>query len=182
VIVVHRVYHGLRERHGTRLADRRIVERIPERLIQLILGHDALTAPQVRSIARIAYLAAEIDLDEDVDERAALDELVARLWRVAGLPPEPVEPVSPLPLPRDDEERHARVRELTAPLVTRGARELAYAVAYVLVTADIELDRLEARLLDELQQALEIDDVRAADLAAFAAEAITPGIEQAAAP
>ncbi len=158
------------------------MEKIPERLIRTILGHDTLTAPQVRSIARIAYLAAEIDLDENVDEWAVLDDLVVRLWQVAGLPREPVEPVSPLPLPRDNEERHARVRELTAPLTTRGARELAYAVVYVLVTADIELDRLEARLLDELQQALDIDDVRAADLAAFAAEAITPGIEQAAAP
>lgn len=155
---------------------------IPDRLITTILGRDALTAAQVHSIARIAYLAVGIDLEENAEEQAVLDDLQARLWRVAGLPPERVAPVSPLPLPRDHEERHARIRELTAPLTTRGARELAYALAYVLVTADIELDRIEARLLDELQQALAIDDVRAADLAAFAAEAITPGLEQAAVP
>ncbi len=156
------------------------MKRIPDQLIQHLLGGDALTPPQIRALARLAYLAAEIDLDGNTDEAAVVVELVARLWRLAGLEPEPIEPVSPLPLPRDHEERHARIDEITAALTTRGARELAYAITYVVVTADIELGRSEARLLDELQRALGLDDARAADLAAIAAEAITPGVEQAA--
>lgn len=154
------------------------MKRIPEWLIQHILHGEALTAPQIRAIARLAYLAAEIDLDGNMAEATVLVETVTRLWRHAGLEPEPIEPVSPLPLPRDHEDRHARIDELTADLTTRGARELAYAFTYVVVTADLELDRAEARLLDELQRALGIDDARAADLAAITAEAITPGVEQ----
>lgn len=154
------------------------MESVPDSLIRSILGRDVLSAPQIRSILRTAYLAADIDFDERVEERALLDELASRLWQIAGLRPEPISPVSPLPL--DDEERRAHIRVLAAGLTSRGARELAYALAYLLAAADIDLDRAEGRLLDDLQRALAIDDARAADLAAFAAEAVTPGVGDAA--
>src|SRR5690606_19233716 len=80
--------------------------------------------------------------------------------------------VSPLPI--DDEERFSVIRRLSAQLTSRGARELAYVMAYLLAAADVELAPVEARFLDDLQRALAISDERAADLVATTAEAATP--------
>lgn len=164
-------------RHTTWIADELVPVHIPESLITSIASPRDLTAEQVVAILRIAYLAADIDLYEDPAERAALDELAAVLWRVAGIPPRPVPPVSPLPI--DDEERRARIAELVRDLSTPGARELAYALAYVLAVSDLALDRPEPSFLEALQLALDLDDLRASELAATAAEAITPGVDEA---
>ncbi len=148
---------------------------IPDPLIRSILAHETLAPEQIRSIARTAYLAAEIDFEDGAAEEATLGEAASRLWQVAGLPAEPIAPVSPLPL--DDEERRARIRELAAGLTSRGSREVAYAVAYLLAAADVELAPAEARFLADLQRTLAIDDERAAALVAMAARAVTPGLD-----
>jgi hypothetical protein len=149
--------------------------RISEHFIRSILTTDTLDAAQVRAIVRTGYLAAEIDLDEDSDERATLDGIGEQLSSVAQLPVESIPLVSPLPL--DDEDRRTRIKELAVDLTTRGARELAYVVAYLLAVADVELAPAETRFLADLQTALRIDDDRAADLVATAASAATPGVD-----
>lgn len=134
---------------------------------------ETLTREEVQAIARVAYLTAEIDFFEDDAERRTLDEIGDQLWSIAGLPREPIEPVSPLPI--DDEERRWRIRELAAQLMTRRSRELAYVYAYLLVVSDVQLARVEGRFLDDLQRELGISDDRAAELAATSAEHVTPG-------
>jgi hypothetical protein len=150
--------------------------RLPETFIQSILSTERLDAAQVRAIVRTAYLAAEIDFDEDVEERATLDSLGEQLSHIAQVRVEPIPTVSPLPL--DDEERRARIVELAPELTTRSARELAYAVAYLLAVSDVELAPAETRFLDDLQDALGIADDRAAELAATIASAATPGADE----
>lgn len=146
---------------------------ISDEVLRGILGQDELTAEEIRTIVRVAYVAAELDFHADVDERETLDALATRLWALARLPGESVAIVSPLPI--DDEERFAVIRRLSAQLTSRGARELAYVMAYLLAAADVELAPVEARFLDDLQRALAISDERAADLVATTAEAATPG-------
>jgi tellurite resistance protein len=145
---------------------------VDREFVRQVLGSDGLLPEDVRSILRLAYLTAEIDFDEDIAEREALQEVAGCLWDVAGSDAQAIEPVSPIPL--DGEERSALIHRLAAELPTRGARELAYVTAYLLATSDLELAPIEGRFLEELQDALGLDDDHAADLAASAAESVTP--------
>lgn len=144
--------------------------------IRQILGGEGLLPEDVRNIMRLVYVTTEIDFDEDVAEREALQEIAGCLWDVAGVDAESIEPVSPLPI--DAEERVAVIRRLSDELPTRGGREVAYVAAYLAATSDLELAPIEGSLLDELQHSLDISDERAADLAAAGAESMTPGVQQ----
>ena len=151
--------------------------RVDTGFLRTILGPDRLSDADVQAIARLAYLAAEIDFEEDEAEQATLDGAASQLWALAALPPSPVPPVSPLPL--DDEERRQRIEELARQLSTRGTRELAYVLAYLLVVADHELAPVEGRFLDDLQRTLSVSDERASELALYSAERATPGVSTA---
>jgi hypothetical protein len=124
------------------------------------------------AVLQLGWLVAEIDLQEDRDELGVWRSLARRFRPTCDGSPVQVEPVSPLPL--DDEERRARIHELTAQLSTESARELAYAVAYLVAVADVELGPIEQTFLEELRRALAIDDDRAAYLIATAAQIVTP--------
>ena len=137
-------------------------------------AHSAMSPDEIRAITHVAYLAAEIDFDEDVAEADALERIGSLLWTLRGLPPQRIPPVSPLPI--DDEERLARIQELAVHLQTRGTRELAYVIAYLLIAADHAIMPVEGSFVDVLQHALGIDDDRAAELVATAAEHVTPGM------
>jgi hypothetical protein len=150
---------------------------LTDEFIRSILSTERLDAAQVNAIVRMAYLAAEIDFTEDTAERATLVGLGEQLSRIAQVPVQSIAPISPLPI--DDEERRARIREIGLDLTTRSARELAYVVAYLLAVSDVELAPVETRFLEDLQAALDIEDDRAAELAATAASAATPGVDQA---
>ncbi len=123
-----------------------------------------LVVSDVEVIGQLAFLAAEIDFDEEPEEGPALDALNRSLWRIIGAEPQPVIPISPLPLPNDREQRARWIRELVPQLTSRDAREVAYVAAYLMAVADLQLAPVESELLDELQRALDIDDQRATDL------------------
>jgi tellurite resistance protein len=144
-----------------------------DRLFQAIVPPGpALAAAEVTAILQLGWLVAEIDLREDSDELAVWRSIARRLMTTSGDSPACVEPVSPLPL--DDEERTARIHELAAKLSTRSARELAYAIAYLVAVADVELGPIEQSFLDQLRRALGIEEERAAYLVATAARIVTP--------
>lgn len=146
--------------------------RIDEDCFQRILPTaTSLAVSDVEVIGQLAYLTAEIDFDEDVDERWLLGALNRALWHTIGAPPQPIIPISPLPI--DREERARWIRELVPQLTTRDARELAYATAYLTVVVDLELAPIESELLGELQRALEIDDPRAHEISGAAAWVLT---------
>ena len=148
-------------------------DRTTDRIFQAIIPPGpALAAAEVTAILQLGWLVAEIDFHEDGDELAVWRSIARRLVTTSGGEPAFVEPVSPLPL--DDEERSARVHELSAKLSTRSARELAYAIAYLVAVADVELGPIEQAFLDQLRRALGIEEDRADYLAATAARIVTP--------
>ena len=149
---------------------------LDEDVFRSVVGDDTLEADEIQTVLRAAYVTAEIDLDEDIAERHALEDLSTALWRFADHAPEPIEVVSPIPL--DDEERLWFIAQLATRLTRRPARELAYVVSYLLTASDLELAPIESRFLDQLQRALGIADESAADLVATAAEVATPGVSR----
>lgn len=132
----------------------------------------ALSAREVTAILQLGWLVAEIDFHEDGEELGVWRSIARRLVATSGGEPAFLEPVSPLPL--DEEERIARIHEFSAKLSTRSARELAYAIAYLVAVADVELGPIEQSFLDQLRRALAIDEERAAYLVATAAQIVTP--------
>ena len=130
-----------------------------------------ITESDVEVIGQIAFLTAEIDFDEDSDERRLLDVLNRSLWYLFGASPRPIIPISPLPL--DREERIRWLQELVPQLTSRDAPEVAYAAAYLVIVSDFELAPVESELLDELQRALGIDDERAEEISEAAGRVLT---------
>lgn len=137
----------------------------------ILPGAPQLAVSDVEVIGQIAFLTAEIDLDESIEELAMLQALNRSLWRLIGAEPQPIIPISPLPV--DDEERARWLRELVPQLTSGDARELAYAAAYLAVVSDLELAPVEIVLLGELQRALGLDGTRAVELAEAAARTLT---------
>lgn len=134
----------------------------------------ALTAGEAAAIVRLGYLASGADLDEDSDELALRDQLGQHICALAGISFATIPRPSPLPLPNDDEARHAWLQQLRSELVTPGARELAYVHVYLLAVSDLELAPVESALLSELPQVLGISDARADEIIATAAAQVTP--------
>jgi hypothetical protein len=148
-----------------------------QQLLDLALVARGLDPHEVRVVVDIAQLAASIDLDDDPEERTLLHTLTRRLCAWGGISPSSIRPLSPVPT--DDEERAARIAVLAQQLVTAGARDLAFAVAYLVIVADLELSPGEGSLLDGLEHELELPRARARELAGTAARIVTPD-EQAA--
>lgn len=145
-------------------------------IVRRTLRDTSLSVDEIRAVLKTAYLAAEIDLDEDPEEIASLESAAQMLWELAGYAPEGVPIVSPLPLPIDHEARLERLREIASELGSTEARELAYSMAYLSTVADLELAPVESTLLDELRRVLGIAQDRAAELVETAAETMTPGV------
>lgn len=78
-------------------------------------------------------------------------------------------------MPEMDEERAARIATLVRQLPTTGARDLAFALAYLLIVVDLELAPIEDSLLRQLQRELTIPGDRASDLIDAIAAIATPG-------
>jgi hypothetical protein len=136
----------------------------------------ALSADDATAIVQICDLTAGVDLDEDSDELAALEQLARDVCASAGIARDRVPPVSPLPI--DDEGRCEWIRRLASRLTTQSARELAYIAANLLAVSDLELAPVEQKMLQQLHEELGLADDRARDLVAAASEIVTPGIDE----
>lgn len=144
---------------------------LDEDFLSRLLPSARLSVSDVEVIGQLAFLAAEIDLDEDVDELHVLVALNRGLWRIVGRPPALITPISPVPI--DREERARAINELVPRLTTVDARELAYVVAYLVIVIDLELAPVEGDLLGELEAALELEPGRAEQLALAGATMLT---------
>lgn len=142
-----------------------------QQILEITLGREKVEAREARGVIAVGELTAAIDLDETSSETTFLAAFERRLCERAGIDPASVMSLAVLPL--DEEERVKALAECARPLVTRGARELAYAVAYLVIVADLELEPLETRFLEDIRVALDIDPSRAAELAERAAQAVT---------
>lgn len=127
---------------------------------------------EIETVLATVQLAASVDLDDDPAEQTLLGTLTRRLCALGGLSVESIRPLSPIPM--DGEERAARIAALAPQLVTSGARDLAFVLAYLLIVVDLELAPIESALLDGLQRGLAIPRARASELAEAAARIVTP--------
>src|SRR5262249_34400401 len=82
------------------------------------------------------------------------------------------------PIPTDDEERAAQVAALVQQLSTTGTRDLAFALAYLMIVSDLELAPVEDALLHQLQRALPIPLERASRLLDAVGRIVTPGADE----
>jgi hypothetical protein len=66
------------------------------------------------------------------------------------------------------------MRELATQLHTTAAKELAYAVAFVMAVSDVDIAPEEGALVEKLEGVLKLAEDRAAEIAATISAAITP--------
>ena len=144
-----------------------------QQILDVTVGCQHLGPAEVRTVLQLAQLAAAIDLDDDPAEQSLLGSLTTRLCAAIGVPPDSVPLLSPIPT--DDEERAAQIAALVPRLPTTGARDLAFALAYLMIVSDLELAPVEDALMQQLQRALTIPPERASGLIDAIARIVTPG-------
>lgn len=129
-----------------------------------------LTPSDAELVVAIAQHAVAADRVEDPDEQALFDQLAAHVYAAAKLATTP-----PTLAPLDDEEqRIEQLRTHAAQLQGKGAGALAYALAYILTIADLELNPDEMDTVEILREGLGLDQGAADDLVATVSELITP--------
>lgn len=106
------------------------------RIAEAVLAGKDLSRTEAVRILSIAQLAAGIEPEADPAEHAALQAVAQQVGARVGMKPGELLPIPWLP---DEETRRAAIEALAAQLETRAARELAYALAFVVSVADMEL-------------------------------------------
>jgi hypothetical protein len=117
--------------------------------------HARPTATEASAIVDVARLAAAADKRSDVGETSVLIGLSHMICEMAG--------IQDLDLTHKIDSN--RLLDIGEHLVPNGARELAFACAYIVVFQDLELTVEEKQLIDALPAALVIDPDRATQLA-----------------
>ena len=143
-----------------------------QQILEITVGDRRLEPRELQAVVQLVELAAAIDLDDDPAERRLVQVLIARLCAWGGLATAGIPPVSPIPT--DAEERAARLAMLAPRLVTSAARDLAFALAYLVIVVDLELAPVESELIEQLQRELAISRDRAGELADAIAWIVTP--------
>lgn len=138
------------------------------RIVEDVLPGGTLERAEAVTIVEIGQLAEGLAPNNPV-EHATLQAIAQHVYAIVGLKPEELLPIAPLP---DDEARSAWLARLGDSLKSRGARELAFVVAFLVAVSDLTLSRTEVTGLDEFQRALGVDDSRATDLVILASETV----------
>jgi hypothetical protein len=113
------------------------------------------TANEARAIIDVARLAATADGKTDLSETVVLLALTKIICEMAGLSEMPTTTAV-------DAKRLAEIGDTLSP---QGARELAYASAFLIMIQDLDLTKEESQMADGLSEALVIDGARAKQLA-----------------
>ena len=119
--------------------------------------NNELTEREASAIIDVARLAASVDKKSDVVEMGLLIQLLGHLTQMAKM-----EGI-PFPTKAIDENR---LLDISDSLIPVGARELAYACAYLVMISDLKITTEEAKLTSMLGDAMVIDPGRAKVLAA----------------
>lgn len=119
--------------------------------------HNELTEREATAIIDVARLAASVDKKSNVGEMAILIQLLGHLTQMAKM-----EGI-PFPTKAIDDNR---LLDISDSLIPQGARELAYACAYLVMISDLTITTEEAKLTSMLGDAMVIDPGRAKVLAA----------------
>lgn len=130
--------------------------------------HPGTLSPEdAETVVALAQMSVDADGQEDADEIKMFFTIGKSVYELAGLTDTP----TPTFFDDDDEDR---LETLAKKLVSREARELAYAVAHLLSIVDVQIAPEESAFLGQLSEALAIDEERAEELAAQLGESITP--------
>jgi hypothetical protein len=125
-----------------------------------------LSAEDAETVVALAQMSVDADGQEDADEIKMFFTIGKAVYALAGL--------TDTPTPTFFEDDEDRLETLAKKLVSREARELAYAVAHLLSIVDVQIQPEEDAFLGQLSEALAIGEERAEELAAQLGEAITP--------
>lgn len=117
--------------------------------------HDTLSPAEASAILDVARLAAAIDKKSNVDEMLVLLSLTRIICEMAGL--------AEMPMPTKAIDEH-RLFDISDSLVPTGARELAFACAFLVMILDLELTQEENKLVHMLGDAMVLDPSRAKHL------------------
>ena len=128
-----------------------------------------LSTDDAETIMLLAQMAVHADGQEDAEEIQWFFTLGKAVYALAGSSETP----SPSLLD-EDEDQLEQIRALVARLSTAESRRVAYGVAHLLSIVDVEYAPAEDQFLDQLRNALGIDDETSADLANQLSAAITP--------
>lgn len=131
------------------------------RIIETVLAGENLSREKGIALLQIAQLAAGADETEQRVERALLQAMAQRISSLTGAQFAELIAIPPI---EGFRARMARFRALAAVLHTRAARELGFALAFLMAISDLQLQRAEHDTLEELQQALGVDHRRATDI------------------
>jgi hypothetical protein len=121
--------------------------------LQAIHGKPSPT--EATAIIDVARLAAAADRRTDISETVVLLALTKIVCEMAGLKEVPESTVLDGP----------RLAAIGEQLVPNGARELAYACAFLVMIQDLDLTKEESNMADALGEALVIEPARAKQLA-----------------
>lgn len=119
--------------------------------------HTKPTPTEARAVIDVARLAAAADKRTDLSEAVVLLSLSRIVCEMAGLDEIP---------DANAQIDGARLAEIGEQLVPTGARELAYACAYLVMVQDLEVTKEESQLARGLGEALVIPPPRAQELGA----------------
>ena len=129
-----------------------------------------ISPPEAELIVAIAQLAVAADRIQRGDERSLFDTLAHHVYAHAKLA---TTPPTYAPLD-DDDQRIDHLRTHAAQLHGKPAGALAYAIAYILTIADLDLAPAEGDFIEILREALALDEDKSDELIAAVSEIITP--------
>jgi hypothetical protein len=118
--------------------------------------HAKPTPTEARAIIDVARLAAAADKKTDLSEAVVLLALCRIVCEMAGLSA----------IPETTAIDGARLAEIGEQLVPTGARELAYAAAFLVMVQDLDVTKEETLMARGLGEALVLAPARAQELSA----------------
>ncbi len=127
----------------------------------------ALSEADAETVVAIAQLAVDADGREDAEEIKNFFAMGKAIYGHAGLE-------TSTPTFAGDDKDDERLRALAGQLSSPAAKELAYAVAFMMAIADVDLAPEEGALVEALRDTLGIPEDRADEIAATVSAAITP--------
>lgn len=142
-------------------------------IVDSLIVNQSLSPRELHAIIKVVQLAGSVDLDDDPAERRVARTLIYRLCKLGGLDPVEVRPLSPVPT--DGEEREAWLSALVDHLGSDASREVAYALAYLVIIADLKLASVETVTLEQLRYQLALPSERADEIVEGVARMVTPG-------
>ena len=134
-------------------------------------GKDGAPTPaEAELVVAICQLAVAADDVADPDEAVLFETIAAHVYAHAN-----VVTTAPTFQPLDDpEQRRDLIKSHAAQLAGKPSASLAYALAYILAIADLDLAPEESEFIEDLGDTLGIDPDRADELIVSITDIITP--------